>query len=98
MVSLPKRRYTAEFRAEAVKLVQDGVAQAEVARRLGITQTTLSTWCLDLRKGKVGAAGGAKAVSEKDQEIARLRRENAELKMERDILTHAPAYFAKERR
>ena len=97
MVSLPKRRYTAEFRAEAVKLVQDGVAQAEVARRLGITQTTLSTWCLDLRKGKVGA-GGTKAVSEKDQEIARLRRENAELKMERDILKKATAYFAKESR
>ncbi len=97
MVSLPKRRYTAEFRAEAVKLVQDGVAQAEVARRLGITQTTLSTWCLDLRKGKVGT-GGVKAVSEKDQEIARLRRENAELKMERDILKKATAYFAKESR
>ena len=94
MVSLPKRRYTAEFRAEAVKLVLDGVAQAEVARRLGITQTTLSTWCQNVRAGKVREVG-AKPVNEKDQEIARLRRENAELKMERDILGKATAYFAK---
>jgi len=97
MVSLPKRKYTAEFRAEAVKLVREGMAQAEAARRLGITQTTLSTWCTGRRKLNAHALA-AKPVSDKDVEIARLRRENAELRMERDILRKATAYFAKESR
>ncbi len=97
MASLPKRKYMPEFRAEAVKLVDDGIAQAEVARRLGVSQTTLAGWCHQNRKGKLNAVE-RKPVSDKDLEIARLRRENAELKMERDILRKAAAYFAKESR
>lgn len=97
MASLPKRRYGAEFRAEAVKLVEDGVAQAEVARRLGVSYTTLAGWCQQKRKGQLNVAD-RKPVSDKDQEIARLKRENAELKMEREILRKATAYFAKESR
>ena len=49
------------------------------------------------RKGKLNS-GDRKPASDKDQEIARLKRENAELKMERDILRKAAAYFAKESR
>ena len=94
MASLPKRKYTPEFRAEAVKLVEGGVAQAEAARKLGISQTTLAGWCHQSRRGKLNAIE-RKPVSDKDQEIARLRRENAELKMEREILGKATAYFAK---
>jgi transposase len=97
MTSLPKRKYAPEFRAEAVKLVESGVAQAEVARRLGVAITTLSGWCELGRKGALNA-GERKPASDKDQEIARLKRENAELRMERDILRKAAAYFAKESR
>ena len=97
MKALPKRKFAPEFRAEAVKLVDSGVSQAEVARRLGISLTTLSGWCLLRREGKLNATE-RKPASDKDQEIARLRRENAELKMERDILRKAAAYFAKESR
>ena len=97
MKGLPKRKYAPEFRAEAVKLVESGVAQAEVARRLGVALTTLSGWCEMSRKGKLNSSD-RKSASEKDQEIARLKRENAELKMERDILRKAAAYFAKESR
>jgi transposase len=97
MKVLPKRKYAPEFRAEAVKLVESGVAQAEVARRLGVSLTTLSGWCLLNRNGKLNS-GDRKPASDKDQELARLKREVAELRMERDILRKAAAYFAKESR
>jgi transposase-like protein len=71
MKSLPKRKYAPEFRAEAVKLVESGVSQAEVARRLGISLTTLSGWCLLGREGKLNASE-RKPASDKDQEIAQL--------------------------
>lgn len=92
---MPKRRFTAEFRASAVKLVQDGgIAQAEAARQLGISEQTLATWMKQARKGntKLFAQG---AVSESQQEIARLKRELAEARMEADILRKAMAYFTK---
>ena len=97
MKDLPKRKYAPEYRAEAVKLVDSGVAQAEVARRLGMSLTTLSGWCLLARKGKLNASE-RKPASDKDQEIAQLKREVVELRMERDILRKAAAYFAKESR
>jgi transposase len=97
MKGLPKQKYPPEFRAEAVKLVESGVSQAEAARRLGVSMTTLAGWCQLKRKGKLNAAE-RKPTSDKDQEIARLKREVAELRMEREILRKAAAYFAKESR
>jgi transposase len=95
-VTLPKRRYTAEFRLEAVKLVHEaGLSQAEAARRLGLSLQTLATWCQDARKGQLARMSGQK-VSPEQHELSRLRRENAELRLERDILRKAAAYFAKE--
>ena len=95
MTALPKRKFTAEFRTQAVKLVKDGGApQAEVARQLGISEQTLATWMKQVRKGnmKLFAEG---SVSQTQQELARLKRELAEAKMETDILRKAMAYFAK---
>ena len=97
MTGLPKRKYAPEFRAEAVKLVESGVAQAEVARQLGVSLSTLSGWCELGREGKLNASE-RKPASDRDEEIARLKREVAELKMEREILRKAAAYFAKESR
>ena len=77
--------------------MESGVAQAEVARRLGVSLTTLSGWCLLSRKGKLNASD-RKPASDKDQEIAQLKREQMELRMERVLLRKAAAYFAKESR
>lgn len=95
MTALPKRKFTAEFRSQAVKLVREGgVAQAEAARQLGISEQTLATWMKQARRGNVRlfAVGG---VSPAQQEVTRLKRELAEAKMEADILRKAMAYFAK---
>jgi len=95
MTSLPKRRFTAEFRTQAVRLVrQGGVAQAEAARQLGISEQTLATWMKQARKGNETLFVRG-SVSEGEQEVARLRRELAEARMESDILRKAMAYFAK---
>lgn len=93
--TLPKRKFTAEFRLSAVKLVKEsGVPQAQAARQLGISEQTLATWMKQARKGNT-ALFNTGPVSEPEQEVARLRRELAEVKMEADILRKAMAYFAK---
>ena len=100
MEKLPKQVYTAEFRQQAVELVtRDGLGLAEAARRLSISPKTLTNW---VRRAKNdGSPGGAapatrREVTEAEAEVSRLRRENAELRMERDILKKSAAYFASE--
>jgi transposase len=93
MAKQKRRKYTAEFRAEAVALVeQEGVTQSQVARDLGISQSLLSKW---VQNAKVAALPGALTVAERE-EMRRLKRENAILRQERDILKKAAAFFAKE--
>lgn len=90
-----RARYTLEFKLEAVRLVKGGQAAAVTAKVLGVAPQTLSTW---LSKHEAGALQGAgsKPVSEEQMELARLRAECARLRMERDILKKATAYFARE--
>jgi transposase len=92
----PKTVYTQEYKLEAVRLVKNGQSMAAVAKILGIAEQTLYNWIKLDREGKLDGPG-AKPVSPEQMEIARLRAENARLKMERDILGKAMAYFAKER-
>ncbi len=80
---------------EAARLVQDGQACAVTAKVLGIPKQTLENWVRLAAKGKLTAAG-AKPVSAEQMELARLRAELARVKMERDILKKATAYFARE--
>jgi transposase-like protein len=87
--------YTLEFKLEAVRLVRGGQAKAVTARVLGIPQPTLGNWVRLAAQGKLAGAG-AKPVSAEQMELARLRAELARVKMERDILKKATAYFAKE--
>jgi len=95
MTALPKRKFTAEFRSQAVKLVREGgVVQAQAARQLGISEQTLATWMKQARRGNA-ALFTQGAVSPAQQEITRLKRELAEAKMEADILRKAMAYFTK---
>lgn len=95
MTKTVRSRYTLEFKQEAVRLVQSGQSMAAVSRGLGIVEQTLFNWVKASRDGRLSGADG-KPVSAEQMEISRLRAELARVKMERDILKKAAAYFAKE--
>src|SRR6218665_335490 len=89
-----RARYTLEFKQEAVRLVHGGQSIAAPARTLGVGRQTRLHRVHAHRLGKLTGAG-SKAVSVEQMEISRLRAELARVKMERDILGKATAYFAK---
>lgn len=89
-------KYTLEFKLEAVRLAKSGQSIAATAKILGLAEQTLHNWIKAEQQGRLGGAG-AKPVSPEQMEIARLRAENSRLRMERDILGKATAYFAKQR-
>jgi len=99
---LPKQVYTDEFRAQAVLLVtRDGLSIAEAARRLSMSLKTLANWVKRAKGGQLpavrdGARVVQRVITEEQAEVSRLRREVAELRMERDILKKATAYVATE--
>jgi transposase len=95
---IPQGRYTREFRQEAVKLVvEDKVSCREAAQRLSLAPSTLAYWVKAYKAGKLGEIGKTqKPLTEVEMELARVKKENYELKMERDILKKAAAYFARE--
>ena len=93
--SKKRARYTLEFKMEAVRLVKGGQVAAVTAKVLGIPKQTLENWVRLEDKGQLKGAGD-KPVSPEQMELARLRAELARVKMERDILKKATAYFAKE--
>lgn len=90
-----RARYTLEFKLEAVRLVQSGQSIAAVSRVLGIADQTLHNWTKAQAQGRLSGPD-SKPVSAEQMEISRLRAELARVKMERDILKKATAYFAKE--
>tara|TARA_B100000676_G_C17498109_1_gene541777 strand:+ start:48 stop:329 length:282 start_codon:yes stop_codon:yes gene_type:complete len=85
--------YTDEFRQEAVRLLHEsGKSARQLGRELGVPQSVLSRW-----KRQADDATDSPTVGENTaEELRRLRRENAQLRMERDILKKATAFFAKE--
>ncbi len=95
MTKTVRSRYTLEFKQEAVRLVDSGQSMAAAARRLGLAEQTLFNWVKAQREGRLSGADG-KSVSAEQMEISRLRAELARVKMERDILKKATAYFARE--
>ena len=91
-----RRAFTKEFKAETVRLVRDsGKSVGAVARELDLTETALRDW---VRQAEIDAGRGAPGAltTEEREELGRLRRENRTLRMERDILKKATAFFAKE--
>src|SRR5512137_2935744 len=98
MERVPYGKYTKEFREEAVKLItEEKLSIPEVARRLNLPQSTLENWMRKYRAGKLDEIGkNYRPLTDTEMELARLKRENTELRMERDILKKAAAYFAKE--
>jgi transposase len=93
-----KKTYTPELKEEAVKLVlAQGLSLEQAAVRLSIPKGTLANWVVAAKRGPaVSAAPGSRSVAELEAENAKLRRELAETKMERDIVKKAAAYFAQE--
>ena len=92
-----RRRFTREFKVEAVKLVTErGVTVAQAARDLGIHVNSLRAWIEAHREDPAQAFPGHGQQKPEAAELARLRTEVCRLKMERDILKKAAAYFAKE--
>jgi transposase len=92
---IQQRRFTKEFREEAVRLAQSsGRTQREIAGDLGIGLSTLVRWIGRSREG--GAVDPGAAESEVTAELQRLRRENEILRQERDILKKATAFFVRE--
>jgi transposase len=92
----PRRRFTDEFKAGAVRLVLDeGKSCSEVARDLDLTLSALRGWVERARADRGKGKPGVLTTAERE-ELAKLRKENRELRMERDILKKAAAFFAKE--
>lgn len=89
--------YPADFRQEAVRLVlyTDKTA-AQVARDLGVNPKTLGNWVRTERQGIARAAEPGALTESEREELRRLRKENHELRTEREILRKAAAYFASE--
>ena len=98
MKGIPQGRYTKEFREEAVKLVmEEKLSLPAAARRLSLPPSTLATWVKACKGGRLGEIGKTyRPLTDVEMELARTRKELAEVKMERDILKKAAAYFAKE--
>ena len=97
MVSIvPKTRpaYPEEFRREAVQMLRAGRTPRELAESLGVSEQTLRNWRRQDRRDRHERDDGL--TSDEREELRRLRRENARLTQERDLLKRAAAFFAKE--
>jgi transposase len=91
-----RRRFSREFKLEAVKLVKEGgVGVTEAARDLGVHDTSLRRWIQQFDVDGGGGPAGALTTEEKE-ELRGLRREVRTLRMEREVLKKATAFFAKE--
>ena len=94
-----RRRFTSEFKRQAVQLLNVGQRPAaEIARELGIPRNRLYKWQTELRARGSSAFPGSGGRKERTTEITRLKRELARVTEERDILKKAAAYFARESR
>lgn len=94
---IERRKYTKEFKLDAVSLVlEQSYSQAEAARSLGITAKLLSRWVHEHKTNEGQAFRGNGKLTEEQLEIRRLREENQRLKMEKEILKKATVFFAKE--
>src|ERR1051326_4870160 len=91
-----RRQFDSQFREGAVRIVREtGKSIAQVARDLGINDGTLANWVRADRQARGQAAGGQLSEGER-AELSRLRRENAELAMERDVLKRSVVLWVKE--
>ena len=94
-----RREFSPEFKAEAIRLVAErravGVTLAQVGRELDVRPDQLRAWA---RRQRDGEAAAERPVESADQEVRRLRRENAVLRQEQAFAKKVAVYFAKESR
>ncbi len=89
-----RRQFTDEFKAGAVRLVLDeGRTVGAVARELDLTETAFRKWVEQARADRTDGKTGV--TSAEREELARLRKENRQLRMDREILVKAAAFFVK---
>ncbi len=96
---MPKSRppYPAEFRQQIIELAQAGRSPAELSREFGPTAQTIINWLAQAARDAGKPLPGKEGLTSTERdELARLRRENRQLKMERDILAKATAWFARK--
>lgn len=96
-MSETRRKYTREFKIEAVRLVTEGgQGVAETARELGINANLLGRWKRQLAEDGEEAFPGKGRLKPLEEEVRRLQGEVKRLRQERDFLKKATAYFARE--
>jgi transposase len=92
-----RRTYSTELKAEAIKMASEqGLSRGEISHRLSIPKGTIVNWLMGNESRETKGSPGAQSAAELVAENAKLRKELAESRMERDILKKATAYFAKE--
>jgi transposase len=95
-MSNKKAKYPKEFKLEAVKLVtEQGYTQAEAAKNLGISSKNLSRWVGEIVNPTQVTKSKTKLTADQE-ELQQLRKEVKRLKLEREILKKAAAFFANE--
>jgi transposase len=88
-----RKKYTKEFKEEAVKLVtEQGYKQSVAAKNLGVTANNLYNWIQNFK----GQAAKKPGKGSENEELIRLKKENHQLRLEREILKKAAAFFANE--
>jgi transposase-like protein len=93
-----RRKFTKEFKAEAVRLCKLGDRSiGQIAKELDLTETALRSWVKQADIDEKQDPGGALTTAERE-ELVRLRRDVKRLEMEREVLKKATAFFAKESR
>jgi len=98
MAKKKRRKFSAEFKAEAVRIVdKTGQSMCSVAHELDLAESVLRNWVHNAQAERNGKTSGGLTLRERE-ELNKLRRENKRLKMEREILKKATAFFAKENR
>ena len=94
---MTRRKFSREFKIEAVRLVTDrGVAVAQAARDLDVAESVQRRWMRELASAPVAAFPGNGQMRAELAELAALKKEVARLRAERDILKKAAAFFARE--
>src|SRR5437764_13740261 len=93
----PRKVYAPEFKLQAVQMVtEQKLSVAEVARRLGVTESLLHSWKKAVLKNGADAFPGSGALTPVEEELRRIRAEVKRLEAERDILKKATAFFASQ--